>query len=223
MNRNTLKYLFLFSALLIGAFLAYFQYFLPKQTQEKAERLAHKKKEILNAQLENARMQSYLQHYEEALLKYRQLLEAQPNNNEIKIDMATILYYQQKYSQALDLLQTIPLEQRNSKVNLLLGNLELAEKNLTAAESLYRKYLQENPNDKEATLKLAEVLSWQKNYEEAMRLYKQLLLQDPHNIQLRREYAKVLIWKGNFEEGANELKKTLAEENSFSINKKNSP
>lgn len=216
-KKKNLKYLFLLLALLLGVYLVIY-FFLPWQNQKKMENLARKKNMQWEEHLEHARLQTYLKHYEEALSEYRQLLEIQPDNSEVKVDLATILYYQKKYPQSLELLQSIPLDRRNSKVLILQANLELANKNFSEAESLYRQYLKENPNDRLASLKLAEVLSWQKKYEEATPLYEQLLAQDPQNIQIRREYAKVLIWMGKFEKGSEELKKTLAEENPFPVN-----
>lgn len=211
-KKKHLKYFIFLLAFLLGIYFIFF--YLPsiKENDEK-QKTAYKKKLEWEALVEHAQIQSYLQQYQEAESEFRKLLEMQPNSIDLKVDLASLLFYQKKYSQAMDLLKTIPEEKRNNKMTLLLANLYLSENHYSEAENLYREYLQKIPESKEASIKLAEVLSWEKKYEEAIAIYQNILAQDPQNVQIRRQYAKVLVWMGKFNEGAEELKKTLPEEN----------
>lgn len=208
-NKRILKYLLIFFALALGIYAAFFYFILPMQHEAQQQRMEYQRVQEWEAHLEHARMQSYLQHYPEAEAEYLQLLDTQPDSVDVKMELATIFYYQKKYSQAFNLLETIPPEKRNPKITLLLANLYLVDQNYSKAEALYREYLQQVPTDQKIILQLADVLSWQKRYEEAITLYQQVLAHDPQNIQIRRHYAKILIWMGKQEEGAEELKETL--------------
>lgn len=163
------------------------------------------------SRFEHAQLITYLKKYSEAESEFRKLLELQPHSIDAKIGLATILYYEKKNSEALALLETIPLEKRTPEVILLFGRLHFANKNYHASVIDYREYLKYYPENQEAKIQLAKILSFKKNYEESIRLYEEVLSENPENIEARREYALVLIWMGRHDDGARELKKTLVE------------
>lgn len=206
-------------ALLVGIYLILSYLPLPHQ-YPKLSPTAAEEKQKWAIHVEHARMQSYLHQYEEAEREYRQLLETNPNAIDIKYELAQILYYQKEYSEALNLLQSIPETSRDDAIILLMADVYLSQGHYAEAEMLYRKYLKSFPENQKVMAKLAELLSWQKKYDEAIQFYQQVLDKDPKNIQIRRQYGKVLIWMGKYQEGAEELKKTLAKENQTRVNKK---
>jgi thioredoxin-like negative regulator of GroEL len=157
-------------------------------------------------------MLSYLHQYAEAELEYRKLLKLHPHSLPIRLNLARTLYYQSKNDEALNLLEQIPLHQRGEEVKVLLADIHLSLQHYNEAESLYREYLQQYPEDQTSQLNLAKVLSWQKKYEPSVEIYRHLLSNDPDNIQIRRQYGRVLIWMGKYSEGTEELKKTLIQE-----------
>lgn len=216
-----IKYLsyFLFVLFLfVGIYLLFFYFPANKQISPNSTYIRDPEKNW-QIYLEHARIKQYLHQYEEAELEYLNLLKIKPNDVEVKIGLATILYYQKKYLQALNILQTIPTEEGNDLITLLQANINLSLKNYSEAEILYRKYIQKFPTDQNAIAKLAQLLSWRKKYEEAIQLYQYLLTKDPQNIQIQRQYAKMLIWMGKKEEGANLLKRTLPKDNKNQLNK----
>jgi thioredoxin-like negative regulator of GroEL len=165
-----------------------------------------------NARLEHARLLTYRHQYDEAENIFRTLLNLRPDSIAVKVDLASLLYYQGKDQEALDLLNQIPAEQRDHQVKLLIADIQLSLKHYAEAQAIYQEYLKYFPYDRDVQLKLAQLLAWQKKYEESLALYQDLLAQEPDNLQIRRHYALVLIWMGKYEQGMEELKKTLPEE-----------
>src|SRR5438093_2425434 len=66
------------------------------------------------------------------------------------------------------------------------------------AEHLYQRYLDLRPNDTDARIQYARVLSWDSRWSESQRQYEMLLSQYPDRADLRYEYARVLSWASQF-------------------------
>ena len=66
------------------------------------------------------------------------------------------------------------------------------------AERLYARYLHMRPNDTEARIQYARVLSWDRRYPEAEAQYEMLLANDPNRADLRLEYAQIQSWNSEF-------------------------
>lgn len=66
------------------------------------------------------------------------------------------------------------------------------------AERLYDRYLTLRPDDTEARLQYARVLSWDRKWDSAERQYQMLLDQNPDRADIRFEYAQVLSYDGDF-------------------------
>src|SRR5438132_1740384 len=66
------------------------------------------------------------------------------------------------------------------------------------AETLYDRYLRLRPNDTDARIQYARVLSWDSRWAESERQYQILLDQNPDRADLRYEYAQVLSWDSQF-------------------------
>ena len=69
----------------------------------------------------------------------------------------------------------------------------------------YRLYLTKYPDDYQARLKLARVLSWEKKYDESVALYRQCLARRPDDVVARTELANVLAWHQRFAPALAEL------------------
>lgn len=164
------------------------------------------------ARLELARVLSYAKRYDEAVVEYRKLLAAKPDLLEARIEMANVLAWKGDLDAMERLLEGIPHQKLDPDSKLLLAEAWVAKKEYQRAESLFRDYLRQRPENQRARLKLAEMLSWQKKYDAALKEYRTILKAHPEDLQVRRKYAFVLIWRGNFDEAAQELKKTLKDE-----------
>ncbi|MDP1881112.1 MAG: tetratricopeptide repeat protein [Parachlamydiaceae bacterium] len=198
--------------LLLGV-LYYLLIFKPSEIEKRKHLHAvTKKEEVWNAKLEHAMMLSYQHHYEDAEQEFRFMLKQDPESITVKENLAFILFYQKKDQEALNLLEQIPTNKRNWKMNLLLADIYLSLKDYNKAEILYIDYLQNFPQDQTVQLKLAKLFAWQKKYEQSVEIFQKLLSENPQNLQLRRHYALVLMWMGNFKDSALEMQKTLSNE-----------
>lgn len=195
----------------ISLFLASFfgMFFLPLNAKDDSPKLINSEISDWDARLEYARLLSYMQRYDESLEQFKILLEEKPEAIEPKIEIAKILYYQKNYQEALNWINKIPNEDQNVKISILVGDIFVALKKYSKAESIYREVINTTPDDDSTIFKLAELLSWEKKYSESLSLYKKLLQNNPNDIQIRRKYAMVLLWMGNEKEAAIELEKTL--------------
>ena len=66
------------------------------------------------------------------------------------------------------------------------------------SEALYQQYLRMRPNDTDARIQFARVLSWDSRWAESERQYRILIDQNPDRADLRYEYAQVLSWDSQF-------------------------
>jgi tetratricopeptide (TPR) repeat protein len=66
------------------------------------------------------------------------------------------------------------------------------------AEALYQRYLELRPNDTDARVQYARVLSWDGRWNDSERQYQILLNQYPDRADLRYEYAQVLSYDSQF-------------------------
>lgn len=161
------------------------------------------------ARWELARVLSHIKRYDESLIEYRKLIREKPALVEARIEMANVLFWQGKMSDALRELEAIPTKEMTDKTRVLMADLYVVQKKYSLAESLYRSYLDKNRDDLKVRLKLAETLSWSKKYEASLGEYEKILKARPSDVQVRRKYAFVLIWAGRHADAARELRSTV--------------
>jgi tetratricopeptide (TPR) repeat protein len=161
------------------------------------------------ARLELARALSYLKRYDESLEQYHKLLQTAPDSFMIRLEMAKVLFYQEKTEEALAEISQVPSEKIDDSTWIIIADIYRKKKNYLEAENIYSHYLKKFPLDDKVRLKLAELLSWEKRYDESIQEYQIILTHRPQDIQVRRRYAQVLTWKGDDEEAIKEWKKTL--------------
>ena len=65
---------------------------------------------------------------------------------------------------------------------------------------LYEDYLRMKPDDTEARIQYARVLSWDRRYGASQRQYEMLLAANPERADLRYEYAQILSYQSNYAE-----------------------
>jgi tetratricopeptide (TPR) repeat protein len=161
------------------------------------------------ARWELAKLLSYTKRFDESLKQYRKLLAEKPGLDEARAEMAKVLYWAGRKSEALMNLEQLSGGQASSEIKLLKADLLAADKRYPEAIQLYRGYLEEKPGDLAVRFRLAQVLSWAGQYPPALKEYETILAQKPDDVQVRRHYGLVLSWAGQFEKAAKELKMTL--------------
>lgn len=164
------------------------------------------------ARWELARTLSYAKKLDESIAQYAKLLQAKPDLQQARAEMATVLFWKGRQDDALKILERIPPTAMSPETRLTAADLYAAKGDHEAAIALYREYLKTNPKDDDARFRLAEVLSWAKKYNESIKEYEAILAVRPHDKQVRRKYALVLSWMGEYEKATAELKRTLEEE-----------
>lgn len=95
------------------------------------------------------------------------------------------------------------LDPRIDQANSLLGDAS----GYARAIELYREVLEESPDDNEARLALARVLSWDRQFEDSLREYDRLLLDGVAGARSQR--AAVLSWAGRYDEAESEFRGLL--------------
>jgi tetratricopeptide (TPR) repeat protein len=73
------------------------------------------------------------------------------------------------------------------------------------AIELYERYLATNPDDVDARIAYARVLTWDRRYDRAQEAYERLLAEYPERADLRLEYAKALSWDAEYGEAVREF------------------
>lgn len=87
-----------------------------------------------------------------------------------------------------------------------------AKSDFITAIADYRVVLQLAPNNQEASIRLARVLSWAKQYDASLAQYGQVLgEQKAQNVQTRLERARVLSWAQKYDESIHEYESLLAD------------
>ena len=104
--------------------------------------------------------------------------------------------------------EVFPSDLRVIEANALLED----RKSWDRAVELYRAALADDPEDLEARIWLARVLSWDKRYDEAFAQYYELLDRTPTSKEVRTEYAEVLSWAGRYDESEKIFQALLAED-----------
>lgn len=161
------------------------------------------------AWLELARLQSYVQQYDDSLASYDRVLKDQPDHLQARLERAKVLTWAGRQQEALADLQAIPEDRLDADARLILGDLHAARQEYDKAMAIFENHLATKPHDYATRLKLAEILSWDQRYEASLEQYAILLEALPGDVQLRRKYAFVLSWAGRHDDAIRELRQTL--------------
>jgi tetratricopeptide (TPR) repeat protein len=149
-----------------------------------------------DARLALAKLLSYNESaLAESLLEYITLLEQQPDNIEVRLDMAKILMRQNRYQDALAHLNYV-LSKKPDDFDTLssIGDTYLYTNRLKDSITFYNKALAVNPSSLEIQKKLALALSWDGADEKALPLLTAMYHKFPEDkeitIELARLYAR---------------------------------
>ena len=94
--------------------------------------------------------------YDDAIQHFQQALQANPNSDDVKFDLANAYFRKRMYSQALDTAQQISEEGRNDDAYLaLLGDIYAHMGNNVPAAQIFTDAIRRNPDNDQAYLSLA--------------------------------------------------------------------
>ncbi|SMP59565.1 Tetratricopeptide repeat-containing protein [Desulfonatronum zhilinae] len=161
------------------------------------------------AWLELARLQSYVEQFDDSLTSYDRVLRDRPDHVQARLERAKVLTWAGRQEEAWKDLQSIPERALDDETRLIMADLHAARQDYDAATRIYEAHLEHRPGDDRVRLKLAEVLSWAGSYPESLKQYELLLEKLPQDVQLRRKYAFVLSWAGRHQDAIRALQGTL--------------
>ena len=84
------------------------------------------------------------------------------------------------------------------ELKALMGDSYMIEQDYDSAVKKYREVLEKDPQDTQARISLADVLSWQGKYEESVAEYLKALTIKPQDLVAQKKLAAVYVWKKDF-------------------------
>jgi tetratricopeptide (TPR) repeat protein len=94
--------------------------------------------------------------YDDAIGHFQQALEANPNSDDVRFDLANAYFRMQRYQDALETAQSVsPRGQSDDSYRALLGDIYMHLGNNVAAAQLFRKSIDQNPDNEQNYLSLA--------------------------------------------------------------------
>lgn len=180
-----------------------------RPTVDAAQRLPADEVPDWMARLEMARLLSYTERYEESLGAYRKVLEERPDLHEARVEAARVAGWAGRTEAAEEFLKGIPADQRPAESLLLLARAHITREEYAKARPMLLEYLQAHPDDMQARLLLAEMLSWMSKYDDSLAQFERILDARPDDIHVRRKYGFVLGWDGQRDKAIRQLERTL--------------
>jgi cellulose synthase/poly-beta-1,6-N-acetylglucosamine synthase-like glycosyltransferase/predicted Zn-dependent protease len=129
---------------------------------------------------------------------FRELLQAHPNDSAIRNEFAGVLQGARELEQAARLYAGV---EPDLDGRLLLVNIYAQLNDLDAAERQCRAIAELKPDDPQAKMLLANVLSWKKGgLRQSRAIYEQLLRVQGADPELLLRLAKIALWSNNYNE-----------------------
>lgn len=148
----------------------------------------------------------------EAAAEYEALIKKFPERIDLRVEVANLYAAVGLPHEAWNAIASVAGDKLSDQGLRLRASLAAQLGRFSIAIDTLRRYLDRHPDDAEARLELADVLSWEKRYEESLAEFEKLVAANPDDIQLRRRYARVLGWAGRFGEAIKQWKISLAED-----------
>jgi tetratricopeptide (TPR) repeat protein len=139
--------------------------------------------------------------YPDAIALYRQAIAQNPNNLKTRVELARVLRYDRQFAEAEAVTNdVIATDARYAPAYTERALARSGQGNDEAAITDARAALEITPNDLNAQLGLAEVLSYAERYDESIALYQAALARDPQNQKARVELGAALSYAGRYDE-----------------------
>lgn len=162
---------------------------------DKGKISASKRREIM---LAAARNRVHSGEFAKAGEFYQQLLEGDPDDMALRNEYAAVLLGADQCAEAIKLYQNV---EPDIAGRYLLVSIYAQMKDYDAAERECRKIVALQPNDPQAELLLADVLSWKKgDYSQSKAIYERLAKARAGDPALRLRLAQIALWSKRYDE-----------------------
>jgi tetratricopeptide (TPR) repeat protein len=143
---------------------------------------------------------------QEALALFRSVYAEDPKNAEL-----LQAFYDLEDTEMLEKILDSRTKDRELAINLT--DIYLSKKEFLKATEVLKKHLASDPDNHEARLRLARILSWEDKYDESLRVYDDLTSRSTSLTGISRlEAAEVASWAGNYKSSEARFRSLLADE-----------
>ncbi|UCH96459.1 MAG: tetratricopeptide repeat protein [Candidatus Aminicenantes bacterium] len=173
-----------------------------------------KKKSEINKLYQEARQAESSANYDEAIKHYQKILEINPNNTVVYVNMANILYYKKDYQEAIECLnKLVELNPKNSLAYNNIGHILYLQGKYDEAIENIKKAIELKPNDILPYGNMGNVLMAQGKYDEALNNYRKCLTLDSNFIPAKANIAEVYLVTERFKDALEMATQVLKEKN----------
>jgi len=150
-------------------------------------------------------------HLSEAVHHYEQVLEAEPDADEVGIALGRLYYYRGDTEQALNTLQTYRISNPNSAETLYwIAKVYLSRHELVEAEAHLRLALEEAPYSYDSLLTLANIQEMREEYEAAIETCEKALAVAQDSVEIRYTLARLALKLSDFARASREYESLLS-------------
>jgi tetratricopeptide (TPR) repeat protein len=131
--------------------------------------------------------------YDDALNRFTSAIARHPENKQLKLGRLKALANLGRHAEADKELEDLD----DAEALLILGRVQSwSEKTREQGIKKLRQYVQVKPENSDAQLSLAQVLSWSGKRNEALKIYEQLMCKNSEELTYSAEHAMVTSWTG---------------------------
>ena len=142
--------------------------------------------------------------------EFRTAVQLQPSSEEAVTTLALLFNDEGDPGRALDILKTIPEDERSARLDAVLGYTYSQKKDYTHSIEAYRKAIALDGDDLDSMRGLAENLLNSNQTEAALEVYKKLAVADPQDAQTLLHISEIYRRDGQFEKSLEALTKAQA-------------
>ena len=164
-----------------------------------------------NESLSKARKLVDDKSYVSALDVYSSISEGLRRDPGLVIEWARVYTYANKHTEAIKLFEEVRLvhPERSDEIMRELADQYRWNGQKSEALQIYDQILKRLPNNTDALLGKADILSLQDKLEESYLLYQNVLDNDPENLTALISQAKILVWQGYHRKGISRYEEIL--------------
>ena len=164
-----------------------------------------------DASLSKARKLVEEKSYSAALDEYSRISEGLRRDPGLIIEWARVYTYADKHEEAIKLFEEVRLAypERSDEIARELADQYRWNGQKIQALQIYDQILQRLPDNQEALLGKADILSQQDKLEESYALYQKILDKNPENINALNSQARLLVWQGYHRQGIKRYEQIL--------------